>query len=554
MKTTLLLITTMLLAQSLSAQPASHYSGEFPTITGTIKGYDPEKDQGLVVTLSPVIPTPEHQTKKTLTIKPDGSFSYQVAYPFHYQQMWFSIEDHYFGQLLLDQGLNLEIELDPLRENKAHFASEHVRFTGPDGAFNQLVNAYTSFEIPKRSKGQSENTVIIMNRELSPAEKTEKLRAYYEGKKAIIREFLTEQPSPHGWILKNEMLSDMYGEFAVAYWGKEMPDKLLQEIRQHQPLLLSNSSVINYYGYIGSQMLMNTQEETKQIYQEDILPEINIPQERKRLEAYLNMFQQRLDGEEYDKEAYKTEAKYFYDQYPKEVFTGRVKRFISKVESFTDDQADMIRMISGGQDIWERDIYGSKVLPTIKADWAAQIMQQEWEKTRRQIEMVNKKLAAIRIPETGSDLGESVGRLPNGAELFLAKQEKLEDLLGAIRSQYNGKAIILDVWATWCGPCIFDMEQSVDNRKKLEEMGVQVVYLCTASGSNEDKWKKKVTELDVVAPQIFLSPELSKTIMSYFELPGYPSHVFIDKEGQYHRDLIHSLRQIDFDAVKEVIE
>jgi thioredoxin-related protein len=83
----------------------------------------------------------------------------------------------------------------------------------------------------------------------------------------------------------------------------------------------------------------------------------------------------------------------------------------------------------------------------------------------------------------------------------------------------------------------------------LAEQDVQVIYLCVKEGSNKDLWQKKVAELDVPTPHFFLDTHLSKEIMSYFELRGYPSHLFFDRKGKYHPDLLHSIRDIDFDKV-----
>lgn len=39
--------------------------------------------------------------------------------------------------------------------------------------------------------------------------------------------------------------------------------------------------------------------------------------------------------------------------------------------------------------------------------------------------------------------------------------------------------------------------------------------------------------------------------MSYFDLEGYPSHIFLDKEGQHHPDLVHGIRNVNLEALRE---
>ena len=160
-------------------------------------------------------------------------------------------------------------------------------------------------------------------------------------------------------------------------------------------------------------------------------------------------------------------------------------------------------------------------------------------------------MAAIQVNAADSPIGKNLGTLDSGAEFYQAEQAKLEELLGALRSAAGDKAVLLDVWATWCGPCIFDMKQSQPNIEKLDKMGVEVVYICVDTGTNRDTWQKKVTELGLSTKHIFLSTDLSEQIMEYFELKGYPSHVFLDKNGKYHPDVVSSIRNIDFEKIQE---
>ncbi|MEM6379411.1 MAG: TlpA disulfide reductase family protein, partial [Bacteroidota bacterium] len=174
-------------------------------------------------------------------------------------------------------------------------------------------------------------------------------------------------------------------------------------------------------------------------------------------------------------------------------------------------------------------------------------------KNKVAIQAVNEKLAKIKIPEKASELGTPKGELEDGTVFYLAEQDNVETLLAAIRAEHPGKAILLDIWATWCAPCIYDMKEGKENKAKLKEMGVEVVYICSSEGSNPDTWKKKVTELKVNTQHFFLSDALSKEIMQYFNLRGFPSHIFLDVNGQMVPNVINGLREVDFDRVKENI-
>ena len=65
---------------------------------------------------------------------------------------------------------------------------------------------------------------------------------------------------------------------------------------------------------------------------------------------------------------------------------------------------------------------------------------------------------------------------------------KLQSLDGKPLSPKNfmGKVMVVDFWATWCGPCIAEIPEFNELQKKFAGRGVEVVGVALASGSAAD--------------------------------------------------------------------
>lgn len=96
-------------------------------------------------------------------------------------------------------------------------------------------------------------------------------------------------------------------------------------------------------------------------------------------------------------------------------------------------------------------------------------------------------------------------------------------------SDFKGKVVLVDVWATWCGPC----KQEIPPLKALEKElhGKDIVFISVTLDEEKDKqkWKNMIKEMDLGGVQLFASG-WSKITKDY-NIQAIPRFMVFDKKG-----------------------
>ncbi len=98
-------------------------------------------------------------------------------------------------------------------------------------------------------------------------------------------------------------------------------------------------------------------------------------------------------------------------------------------------------------------------------------------------------------------------------------------------SDLKGKVVVIDVWATWCGPC----KQQIPHLKQLEKAyhGKDVEFLSVSIDAEKDreKWANFVKEQELGGIQLF-ADGWGSDIAKYYNIKGIPRFMVVDKEGR----------------------
>jgi cytochrome c biogenesis protein CcmG/thiol:disulfide interchange protein DsbE len=117
----------------------------------------------------------------------------------------------------------------------------------------------------------------------------------------------------------------------------------------------------------------------------------------------------------------------------------------------------------------------------------------------------------------------------------------LEDLSGRKVSldSYKGKAVLINFWATWCGPCKIETPWLIELRNKYASQGFEILGISTEGDdlNKDDKagWAKDkaaiakfVSEEKVPYPILIDGDSLSQ---AYGGLDAMPTSFFVDRKG-----------------------
>ena len=119
--------------------------------------------------------------------------------------------------------------------------------------------------------------------------------------------------------------------------------------------------------------------------------------------------------------------------------------------------------------------------------------------------------------------------------------------LGSLR----GKAVLLNFWATWCGPCKIEMPWLVDLQKKYGPEGLQIVGV--AMDDTDDKDIADFAHKMGVNYMVLKGSE--KVGDLYGGVDRLPLTYFVDRSGKVVDEIVglHSASDIE-DAVKKTLE
>ena len=179
-----------------------------------------------------------------------------------------------------------------------------------------------------------------------------------------------------------------------------------------------------------------------------------------------------------------------------------------------------------------RTLLGISETAMIKKDFPYMEQLKEVEKTiaARAPKGFEEELAEIHSYVYAKNEQQIAGELAGNESVFFKKYDGVapENILQTILDKYKGKAVLVDMWETWCGPCRAGHKAMAPMKEQMKGQNVQFVYIASPS-SPPTTWQRMITDID--GDHYYLTEEQNHYILQHFESSGIPTYAIYDTKG-----------------------
>ncbi|WP_303316242.1 TlpA disulfide reductase family protein [Flavivirga abyssicola] len=136
-----------------------------------------------------------------------------------------------------------------------------------------------------------------------------------------------------------------------------------------------------------------------------------------------------------------------------------------------------------------------------------------------------KRLNYIKKLYNGKQLSSNMKGKPS------PKFVNYENYAGGTNSldDFKGKYVFIDLWATWCGPCIQQIPYLEKIEKKYHGKNIVFISISTDKLSDYDKWKKMVKEKGLTGIQLYAKGD--ESFKKEYGITSIPRFILIDPNG-----------------------
>lgn len=158
------------------------------------------------------------------------------------------------------------------------------------------------------------------------------------------------------------------------------------------------------------------------------------------------------------------------------------------------------------------------------------------------------KTAKPPVPPPSAQAGSNAARGAHPQAPDFSLTDKDGDVVRL--SDHRGQVVILDFWATWCGPCRMEIPGFVDLFKKYHDQGLQIIGISL----DKDGWnavKPFMKQNDMNYPVVLGNQQV---VMSYGGIRGIPTTFIINRNGEVVDKIVGYRPESYFEnAVRELL-
>jgi thiol-disulfide isomerase/thioredoxin len=126
-------------------------------------------------------------------------------------------------------------------------------------------------------------------------------------------------------------------------------------------------------------------------------------------------------------------------------------------------------------------------------------------------------------------------KFKHGEDNLLYVNGKTVQDIKIVLQKYQGKLVLIDLWASWCAPCLQEIPFTEQLKEKYKSKNI--VFVSISTDSQISDWKKAANaeKLNGVNDYLLLNSN-SSTFMKQYRVQSIPRYMLVDKSGKMLND------------------